>query len=561
MEKLSINPPDDSGGVNQRRRTGVYGLMMQQPLSISTLLEFAEKFHPNVEIVTRTVEGPIQRGNWRELAGRARRLANALVALGVRPGDRVATVAWNTQRHLELYFAVSGMGAVLHTINPRLSAEQMRYVIEHAEDKLLFFDTTFAPMAARIQAECATIKTLVALRDAVAPADDGWRSYEALLADASEDFAWPALDESAAASLCYTSGTTGNPKGVVYSHRSTLLHSYAACMADTLGISATDVTLPVVPMFHVNAWGVPYAAAMVGSKLVFPGPALDGASVLDLILSERVTSLLGVPTVWQNLLNVADQRGVRLSAVKKVTIGGSAVPASMIERFEKQHGARVIHAWGMTETSPVGTVNVLLPKHGELDDAGKLAIKLKQGRPVFGVDLRLLDDDGRPLPFDGQTSGHLQVRGPWVASSYFKHDGDGAAHRDGWFSTGDVGTIDPDGYLQITDRSKDVIKSGGEWISSIALENEAMGHAAVAQAAVIGLPHPKWQERPLLVVVRAAGATLEGQELIAWLAARVPKWWLPDAVEFIDALPLGATGKVLKRALRDRFKDYVLPGV
>ena len=538
----------------------MHGLMMNQPLLISGLLEFAEKFHPGVEIVTRTTEGPITRANWRETAPRVRRLANALAALGVQPGDRVGTLAWNTHRHLELYFAVSGMGAVLHTINPRLSAEQMKYVVDHAGDAALFFDVTFGPLAARLAAAGGTVDSFVALTDVAHLSGDagipGVLAYEDLIERSSDDFAWPALDENSASSICYTSGTVGNPKGVVYSHRSTLLHSYAICMADTLAISASDVTLPIVPMFHVNAWGVPYAAAMVGSKLVLPGPGLDGARLLELIETEGVTSLLGVPTVCHNLLLAVEERGVRLTSVRKVTIGGSAVPASMIERFEK-HGARVIHAWGMTETSPVGTVNRLLPKHAALDDDAKMQIKLKQGRPVFGIDLRIVDDARRPLPFDGQTPGHLEVRGPWVASAYFKGERDDQ-HHDGWFATGDIATIDDDGYVLLTDRSKDVIKSGGEWISSIALENGAMCYPGVAQAAVIGVPHTKWQERPLLVVVCARGVEVRGDALLAFLAERLPKWWVPDAVEFVDALPLGATGKILKRTLREQFRDYSL---
>lgn len=538
------------------------GLMMQEPLLVSSILAFAEKFHPEVEVVTRTVEGPVVRATWRELAHRTRKLANALVALGVKPGDRVATIAWNTQRHLELYFAVSGMGAVLHTINPRLSVQQLQYVVDHAEDVVVCFDTSFAPLAAAVQGFCPSVTAFVALCDeAHLPTDGklaGLHSYEALLGHASDAFVWPVLDENAASSICYTSGTTGNPKGVVYSHRSTVLHSYAACMVDSLGICAADVTLPVVPMFHVNAWGVPYAAAMVGSKLVLPGPALDGPSLLSLIEAEGATSLLGVPTVWQNLLGAAAERGVRLSTVRKVTIGGSAVPPSMIERFEKEHGARVIHAWGMTETSPLGTVNTLLPKHAALDDAGRLQLKLKQGRPLFGVDLRIVDDAGQPLPFDGKTSGHLHVRGPWVASAYFKREHD-ETHADGWFATGDIATIDADGYMLITDRSKDVIKSGGEWVSSIVLENEAMSCPGVSQAAVIGIAHPRWQERPLLIVVRAPGATVESAAVRAFLEQRLPRWWVPEAVEFLDALPIGPTGKVLKRTLRERFADYVLP--
>jgi len=537
------------------------GLMMDESLLISRQIEFAARFHGQVEVVTRTVEGPIQRSTWRDVAERSRQLAHALLELGIKAGDRVATIAWNTQRHLELYFAVSGIGAVLHTINPRLPLDQLRYVADHAEDKALFFDLTFAKLAQFLAAQGTSLEHFVALTDAshleAAGPVPGVRDYESLIAGKPTDFAWPDLDERSASSLCYTSGTSGNPKGVLYSHRSTVLHSYAAAMSDSLGISSHDVTLPVVPMFHVNAWGVPYAAAMVGSKLVLPGPGLDGKNLLELIEGEKVTSLLGVPTVWLALLNHLNAIGRKLTTVEKVTIGGSACPPSMIETFEREHGARVLHAWGMTETSPLGTVNVLLPKHQDLDHAGKLAVKSKQGRPIFGIDLRLVDDDGVVQPHDGQTSGHLQVKGPWVASAYFKRDVD-ETHRDGWFFTGDIATLDPDGYMQITDRSKDVIKSGGEWVSSIDVENAAMAHPAVAQAAAIGVAHTKWQERPLLIVVPAAGKTLDKAELMAFLETRLVKWWLPDAIEVIDALPLGATGKVLKRELRERFAGYRL---
>jgi fatty-acyl-CoA synthase len=525
----------------------VLGSMMDQPLLISSILRFAERFHGSVEVISRTVEGPIVRTSWGEVARRSRKLANALVRLGIRPGDRVATIAWNTHRHLELYFAVSGIGAVLHTINPRLSPDQLCYVVDHAEDVALFFDATFQPLAdaLRTRAGETPIRRFVALSEG---------DYEALIAGESDAFEWPELDERAASSLCYTSGTSGHPKGVVYSHRSTVLHSYAVAMADALGICGRDVTLPVVPMFHVNAWGVPYAAAMVGSKLVLPGPGLDGASLLALIAGERVNLLLGVPTVWLNLLGHAKSVGATLDGVERVVIGGSACSPALIAAFEA-HGATVLHAWGMTETSPVGTVNHLLPKHADLDADAKMAIKAKQGRPVFGIDLRLVDDEGAPVAHDGKTSGHLQVRGWWVASSYFKRD-HSDTHHDGWFVTGDIATLDPDGYMQITDRSKDVIKSGGEWISSIDLENSAMSCPGVAQAAAIGHPHDKWSERPLLVVVKAPGADPTREQVLAHLASRLPKWWLPDGIEFVDALPIGPTGKVLKRTLRERFATY-----
>jgi acyl-CoA synthetase (AMP-forming)/AMP-acid ligase II len=537
------------------------GQMMNVPLLISAQIEFAARFHNSVEIITRTVEGPIHRSTWGGVARRARKLANALEQMGIKRGDRVATIAWNTHRHLEVYFAVSSLGAVLHTINPRLPLDQLRYVVDHAEDTALFFDTTFMKLAQFLAAQPNPLNHYVALTDAAhLPADagiNGLVDYESLIADQPDTFAWPQLDENTASSICYTSGTAGFPKGVVYSHRSTVLHSYAICMPDALGICATDVTLPVVPMFHVNAWGVPYAAAMTGSKLVLPGCCLDPASLIELIENEQATALLGVPTVWMALLAHARATNKRLSSVQKVVIGGSACPPSMIQAWETEHGARVLHAWGMTEMSPLGTVNLLLPKHANLSDQEKLAIKAKQGRPVFGVDLRLVDDNGQPVPHDGKTSGHLQVKGYWVADAYFKRERD-ETHQDGWFYTGDIATLDGDGYMQVTDRSKDVIKSGGEWVSSIDLENAAMMHPSVQQAAAIGVPHPKWQERPLLIVVKAPGKEVQKDELHQFLSTKLVKWWMPDAIEFVEALPLGATGKVLKRELRQKFADYKL---
>jgi 3-(methylthio)propionyl---CoA ligase len=537
------------------------GQMMNMPLLISQQIEFAARFHGSAEVITRTVEGPIHRSTWGEVARRARQLANALQRMGVKRGDRVATIAWNTHRHLEVYFAVSSFGAVLHTINPRLPLDQLRYVVDHAEDTVLFFDTTFTRLAQFLAAQPFPLNQYVALTDAAhLPADTGINGlvdYETLIANEADSYDWPQLDEHTASSICYTSGTAGFPKGVVYSHRSTLLHSYAICMADALGICSTDVTLPVVPMFHVNAWGVPYAAAMTGSKLVLPGPGLDPVNLLELIESEQATSLLGVPTVWMALLAHARAQGKRLSWVKKVVIGGSACPPSMIQAWEQEHGARVLHAWGMTEMSPLGTVSVMLPKFAALEPGELLALKAKQGRPVFGVDLRLVDDGGRQVAHDGKTSGHLQVKGWWVADSYFKRERDDT-HQDGWFYTGDIATLDADGYMQITDRSKDVIKSGGEWVSSIDLENAAMMHPSVQHAAAIGVPHPKWQERPLLVVVKAPGKEVQKDELQQFLSTKLVKWWMPDAIEFVEALPLSATGKVLKRELRQQYADYKL---
>ncbi|MDX2192714.1 MAG: long-chain-fatty-acid--CoA ligase [Gemmatimonadales bacterium] len=538
------------------------GRMMEMPLLISSVLRHAERWHPWVEVVSRTVEGTTVRSSWGEVARRSRRLANALRSLGVQPGDRVATLAWNTHRHLELYFAVSGMGAVLHTINPRLPLDQLRFILQDAGDVVLCFDATFAPLITPAAAAPTPLRHLVALTEAgalPAGAPDGTLAYEALLAAEPEAFEWPELDERTASSLCYTSGTAGHPKGVLYSHRSSVLHSWALALPDSLSLSTRDVTLPVVPMFHVNAWGIPYAAAMVGSKLVLPGPRLDGASVADLIGAERVTNLLGVPTVWMALLQHLEQAGTRLTTVDRVVIGGAAAPPSMIAKFQHDHGATVLHAWGMTETSPLGTVSRLLPVHDALPEAEQLRVQARQGRPIFGVDLRIVDDAGTALPHDGATAGHLHVRGPWVASGYFNREASDT-HHDGWFETGDIGSIDALGYLTLTDRSKDVIKSGGEWISTIELENAAMGCAGVRQAAAIGVPHPKWLERPLLVVVRAEGSGVSADDVRRHLESRVVKWWLPDAIEFVEQLPIGPTGKVLKRVLRERFAGYVLPG-
>ena len=525
------------------------GLMMDQPLLISSMIEHAAKFYGDVDIVSRGTDGIVVRSSWGEVARRAKKLANALHKRGIKAGDRVATIAWNNQRHLELYFAVSGMGAVLHTLNPRLAPDQLAFIVDDAKDAALFVDATFAKASELLAPRIPLRLTL-------------GEEYEAFINDEPETFAWPALDERTASSLCYTSGTAGNPKGVLYSHRSTVLHSYAICMADALALSGADVVLPVVPMFHVNAWGVPYAAAMVGAKLVLPGPGLDGKNLLELIETERVSNLLGVPTVWSNLLAHLKAEKKTLTTVKKVVIGGSACPASMIEAFEQEHGARVLHAWGMTETSPLGTANVMLPKHASLPYKETLPVKLKQGRPIYGVDLRVVDDDGKVLPHDGKSAGELEVRGPWVASGYFNVDKSPAHEKPGsagWFGTGDVATIDSDGYVQITDRTKDLIKSGGEWISSIEVENAALSQGELAGAACIGVQSQKWGERPLLVAVKAPGKEPTAAAILEFLETKLIKWHVPDAVEFVDALPVGPTGKILKRTLRERFQATVLP--
>ena len=541
------------------------GLMQDRPLLISSLIEHANTFHPRAEIVTRTVEGPIHRCTYGDIYRRSKQAAKALIALGVQPGDRVATLAWNTYRHMELYFGVSGMGAVLHTINPRLFPDQIEYIVNHAEDKFLFFDLTFVPLLEKLAPALKAVKGFVAMTDrAHMPAANlpNLLCYEDLLDGQDDDYEWPTFDERTASSLCYTSGTTGHPKGVLFSHRSTVLHSFAVCAVDGLKLSSAETALLIVPMFHVNAWGTPYAGAMSGAKLVMPGPALDGKSVYELMRDEKVTLALGVPTVWLNLFGCID--AVNLDprkdlCLRRVVIGGSAAPRAMSERFETQFGTFVVHAWGMTEMSPLGTICNLLPKHDGATLAQRLDVQGKQGRPVYGVEIRITDDEGKPLPHDGVAYGHLMVRGPWVTRGYFKSEGPSVLDADGFFDTGDVATIDPDGYMQITDRAKDVIKSGGEWISSIDLENAAMGHPAVAEAAVIGVAHPKWQERPLLVVVRKQGKDVSRDELLKFLEGKVAKWCLPDDVVFVDELPHTATGKLLKMKLREQFRNYKLP--
>lgn len=537
-------------------------LMMDTPLLIPSLLEYAARYHGQTEVVSRLVEGPIHRQTYTDTLERSKRLANSLTQLGIELGDRIGTLAWNNHRHLEIYYGVSGMGAVCHTLNPRLFHEQLVYIVNHAEDAVLFVDLTFVPLVEAVWAQLETVRHVVVMTDSANMPETSLPSvlcYEDLLSEASPDYPWPELDENTASSLCYTSGTTGHPKGALYSHRSTVLHSFGVCMTDTTGISATRAVLPVVPMFHANAWGLAYAAPMCGAKLVMPGPGLDGASLAELIHAERADLLAGVPTIWLMLLQHLRQSGERLPDDSIVVIGGSAAPRSMIAAFQREYDARVIHAWGMTEISPVGTVGTLKRSHEVLDEEAQLDLQAKQGHGIYGVELRIVDDEGKELPRDGKTFGELQVRGPWVISEYYKGEGGEILDAEGWFSTGDVATLDPDGFMQITDRSKDVIKSGGEWISSIDLENEAVAHDGVAEAAVVGMPHPKWDERPLLVVVRAEGHDPAKDELIDFLRPRVAKWWLPDDVIFVDELPHTATGKISKLTLRQQLAAYRWP--
>jgi 3-(methylthio)propionyl---CoA ligase len=540
--------------------------MQNQPLLISGLIDFADKHHGDAEVVSRRVEGDIHRYTWSDVARRARQVANALDGLNLAFSDRVATLAWNGYRHLELYFGVSGSGRVLHTINPRLHPEQIAWIANHAEDQVLCFDMSFLPIIQAVHSKCTTIRHWVALCEAdKLPSNSGIPnliSYEAWMGHQSATYTWPVFDENTASSMCYTSGTTGNPKAALYSHRSTTLHAYAAALPDVMCISARDAILPVVPMFHVNAWGIPYSAALTGAKLVFPGPGMDGKSVYEMIENEGVTYAAGVPTVWQMLLTYMKPNGLKFSTLKRTVIGGSACPPAMIDAFRDDYGVDVLHAWGMTELSPLGTLCTLKNKHLKLPEDAQMKLRLKQGRAIYGVDMKIVNDAGQEQPHDGKAYGDLLVKGPWVIANYYKGEGDPLVTDEAgerWFPTGDVATIDADGFMQITDRSKDVIKSGGEWISSIDIENIAVAHPAVAMAACIGVKHPKWDERPIVVVVKKPDATLSRDELLAFYEGKTAKWQIPDDVVFVNAIPLGATGKMLKTQLREQLKDYVLP--
>ena len=536
------------------------GKMMDQPLLISNLIAHAARYHPRTEVVSVETTGGVERSDWATLERNARRLGSALERLGLGAEARCATIAWNNRRHMEIYFAVAGAGFVCHTINPRLHPEQLIYIVNHAEDRVLFFDRTFLPAVAKLREHFKTVDHFVLMGprdDEAAGMIDGLVFYDELLEQGDPGYAWPQFEESRASSLCYTSGTPGNPKGVLYTHRSTMLHTLAGNQPDGLAISAKDTVLPVVPMFHVNAWGVPYIAAANGAKLILPGPGLDGKSLVKLIDGEAVTLALGVPTIWMGLLAALKKTGSKAASLKRTVVGGSALPPSMIPAFRDQYGVELIHAWGMTETSPLGTLNQLLQKQQGLSDADKAQIRLGQGRPPYGVELRLVDEAGHVLPHDGKAQGELQIRGHWIVDTYFRAD-KSALTIDGWFDTGDVATIDADGYMIIRDRAKDIIKSGGEWISTVELENIAIGHPAVANAAAIAARHPKWDERPVLVVLKAEGAEASEEELIAFYDGKVASWQVPDKVIFVDALPLGGTGKVVKAKLREEFGDILM---
>lgn len=536
------------------------GTMMHQQLTISSLIAHAARYHSGTEVVSVETDGSLTRSNWGEVEGNARRLGAALDGLGLDQGARCATIAWNNRRHLEIYFGVAGSGRVCHTINPRLFPEQLIYIINHAQDKVIFFDRTFLPIIEKLQNQLPSVEHFVLMGgadEAAAQAVPGLKFYDDLLDAADASYSWPEMAETTPSSLCYTSGTTGNPKGVLYSHRSTVLHSVAANQPDGLAISARDSVMPVVPMFHVNAWGVPYVAAGTGSKLVLPGPGLDGASLTKLIDAERVTLALGVPTIWMGLLQALEASGSTADSLERTVIGGSACPPSMIETFREKYGTTVVHAWGMSETSPLGTLNNLLQKHDTLSVAEQNKIREGQGRPPWGVELRIVDEAGTSLPNDGETQGELQIRGHWVVDSYFMME-DSALTSDGWFDTGDVATIDPDGYMIIRDRSKDIIKSGGEWISTVELENIAVAHPGIANAATIAAQHEKWDERPVLIAIRTEGSDVSEADILAHYQGKIASWQIPDKVIFTDTLPIGGTGKVLKNKLRDEYGKVLL---
>ncbi len=539
------------------------GLMQAHSLTVPWLLQHAARHHAGGEVIAQTGLGVIHRSTWADTERRARRLVRVLQGLGIKPHDRVGTLAWNDHRHLETYYAASGMQAICHTINPRLSADDITYIINHAADSVLFVDPGFAALIGGIAANIASsVRAIVMLTDAAGmptlelPSGMRLLCYDELLAASDDDYTWPQFDENTASALCYTSGTTGRPKGALYSHRSTVLHAYAIALPDVLDMRATSRILPVVPMFHVNAWGIPYAAALTGATLVLPGRHLDGPNLTRLLNQERVTMSCGVPTVWLGLLQHTRTSGEKLTTVKRIMTGGSAAPPLLIEAFRDELGVTVEHGWGMTELSPVGTYNAAKPPQTGLTGQAAVQHMLKQGRVLSGIDMKIVDGSGRELPWDGKQFGDLMVRGPWVCSAYFGDAPGSACDADGWFATGDVATIDPDGFMEITDRSKDVIKSGGEWISSIALENIAVSHPDVAEAAVVAIRHPKWDERPLLLVVPRPEHTVDPESVLQIYQGQVAKWWLPDAVVVVDELPHTATGKLLKTALRNQYRDY-----
>jgi fatty-acyl-CoA synthase len=538
------------------------GLMQDWPLLCHRIIDHAATFHGERKVISRSVEGPIHTTTYAEVRTRALKVAQRLEKDGIKLGDRVATLAWNTWRHLEAWYGILGIGAIYHTVNPRLFPEQIAWIINHAGDRVMMTDLTFVPLLEKIADKLPSIERYIVLTDAAHMPKTTLKNavaYEDWIGEVNGDFTWKSFDENTAAGMCYTSGTTGHPKGVLYSHRSNVLHAFMASMPDCKDLSSRDVVLPVVPLFHANGWSLAFSTPMVGASLVMPGPKLDGASIYELLNTYKVTFTAAVPTVWLMLLQDLEKTGGKLPHLKRVVIGGSACPRAMTQTFQEKYGVEVVHAWGMTEMSPLGSLCTMKPEYAALTGEARLDIEMKQGHPPFGVEMKITDDNGKDLPWDGKTFGRLKVRGPAVARSYYKVDGDAVFEKDGWFDTGDVATMDRYGYMQITDRAKDVIKSGGEWISSIDLENLAVGHPKVAEAAVIGVSHPKWDERPLLVIVLKKGETATKEDVLGFMQGKIAKWWIPDDVVFVDEIPHTATGKIQKLTLRQQFKDYRLP--
>ena len=540
------------------------GLMQDWPLLLHRIIDHAANFHGERKVISRSIEGPIHTTDYRQVRARALKVSQRLSKDGIKLGDRVATLAWNTWRHLEAWYGIVGIGAIYHTVNPRLFPDQVIWIINHAEDRVMMTDLTFVPFLEKIADKLPTIERYILLTDAAHMPKTTLKNavaYEDWIAEADGDFKWASFDENTAAGMCYTSGTTGHPKGVLYSHRSNVLHAYIAALPDSKGICSRDVVMPVVPMFHANCWSLAFSTPMVGATMVMPGAKMDGASIYELLDTFKVSFTAAVPTVWLMLLQDLEKTGRRLPHLKRVVIGGSACPRAMTKAFQEKYGVEVVHAWGMTEMSPLGSLCTMKPEYASLEGDARLNVQMKQGHPPFGVDMKITDDAGRDLPWDGKTFGRLKVRGPAVAKAYYKGEGGEAFDKDGWFDTGDVATMDQYGYMQITDRAKDVIKSGGEWISSIDVENLAVGHPKVAEAAVIGVSHPKWDERPLLVIVLKKGETVTKEELLEFMHGKIAKWWMPDDVVFVEDIPHTATGKIQKITLRQRFKDYRLPTV
>jgi fatty-acyl-CoA synthase len=540
------------------------GLMSDFPLLLHRIIDHAAKFHGERKVITRSVEGPIVETNYAQIRARSLQVAQRLDRDGIKLGDRVATLAWNTWRHLETWYGILGLGAIYHTVNPRLFPDQIIWIVNHAQDRMMFVDITFVPLLEKIADKLPSIEKYIVLTDAAHMPQTTLKNavaYEDWIAEADGDFQWSSFDENTAAGMCYTSGTTGHPKGVLYSHRSNVLHAFMAALPDSKNLASADVCMPVVPLFHANGWSLAFSTPMVGATLVLPGAKMDGASIYELLDTCKVTFTAAVPTIWLMLLQDLEKTGAKLPHLKRVVIGGSACPRAMTKTFQENYGVEVVHAWGMTEMSPLGSLCTMKPEYAQLTGEAKLDVQMKQGHPPFGVDMKITDDNGKELPWDGKTFGRLKVRGPAVAKAYYKVERDAVFENDGWFDTGDVGTMDKYGYLQITDRAKDVIKSGGEWISTIDLENLAVGHPKVAEAAAIGVTHPKWDERPLLVIVLKKGETATREDILGFMQGKVAKWWMPDDVVFVDEIPHTATGKIQKMTLRKQFEDYRLPGV